>query len=129
VYEGLPADPVAARHTPSGQHLAEHVGTGQSHHRSTTPWDRCSSGTSSLLALLAGALSPPTTAGVRAFVPHLVDDAAIDHANPLAATSLQFSYLAGPVTAGFAVARLGGPWALFVDVASLMLMGADKEFD
>ncbi len=29
-----------------------------------------------VLALLAGALSPATTAGVRAFVPHLVDDAA-----------------------------------------------------
>ena len=29
-----------------------------------------------VLALLAGALSPATPAGVRAFVPHLVDDAA-----------------------------------------------------
>src|SRR6202167_1040741 len=57
-----------------------------------------------VLALLAGALSPATTAGVRAFLPHLVDDAALDRANALIATSLQFSYLTGPVAAGFAVA-------------------------
>src|ERR1700722_976138 len=76
-----------------------------------------------VLALLAGALSPATTAGVRAFVPHLVDDAALDRANALTATSLQFSYLAGPVAAGFAVARWGGPSALFIDAASFLLMG------
>jgi MFS family permease len=76
-----------------------------------------------VLALLAGALSPATTAGVRAFVPHLVDDAALDRANAFTAASLQFSYLAGPVAAGFAVARLGGPWALFIDAASFLLMG------
>ena len=76
-----------------------------------------------LLASLAGALSPATTAGVRAFVPHLVDDAALHRANALTAASLQFSYLAGPVAAGFAVARLGGPWALFIDAASFLLMG------
>jgi predicted MFS family arabinose efflux permease len=75
------------------------------------------------LALLAGALSPATAAGVRAFMPHLVDDAALDHANTLTATSLQFSYFAGPAAAGFAVGRLGGPWALFVDAASFLLMG------
>jgi hypothetical protein len=56
-------------------------------------------------------------------VPHLVDDAGLDRANALIATSLQFSYLAGPVVAGFAVARLGGPWALFIDAASFLLMG------
>jgi MFS family permease len=76
-----------------------------------------------VLALLAGALSPATTAGVRAFVPHLVNDAVLDRANALTATSLQFSYLAGPLAAGFAVARLGGPWALFIDAASFLLMG------
>jgi predicted MFS family arabinose efflux permease len=76
-----------------------------------------------VLTLLVGALSPATTAGVRAFVPHLVDDAALDRANALTATSLQFSYLAGPAAAGFAVARLGGPWALFIDAASFLLMG------
>ena len=76
-----------------------------------------------VLALLAGALSPATAAGVRSFMPHLVDDAALDRANTLTATSLQFSYLAGPVAAGFAVARLGGPWALFVDAASFVVMG------
>src|SRR5262249_11593307 len=75
------------------------------------------------LALLAGALSPATTAGVRAIVPHLVDDAALDRANALTATSLQFSYLAGPVAAGLVVSRLGGPWALFIDAASFLLMG------
>jgi MFS family permease len=76
-----------------------------------------------VLALLAGALSPATTAGVRAFVPHLVDDADLDRANALTATSLQFSYLAGPLAAGFVVARLGGPWALFIDAVSFLLMG------
>jgi MFS family permease len=76
-----------------------------------------------VLASLAGALSPATTAGVRAFLPHLVDDAVLDRANALTATSLQFSYLAGPVAAGFAVARLGGPWALYIDAASFLLMG------
>lgn len=75
------------------------------------------------LASLAGALSPATTAGVRAFMPHLVDDADLDRANTLTAASLQFSYLAGPVAAGFAVARVGGPWALFIDAASFLLMG------
>jgi MFS family permease len=76
-----------------------------------------------VLALLAGALSPATAAGVRAFVPHLVDDAALHRANALTATSLQFSYFAGPLAAGFAVAKVGGPWALFIDAASFLLMG------
>jgi MFS family permease len=76
-----------------------------------------------VLALLAGALSPATTAGVRAFVPHLVDDKDLDRANTLTATSLQFSYLAGPVAAGFVVATVGAPWALFIDAASFLLMG------
>ena len=76
-----------------------------------------------VLALLAGALSPATAAGVRVFVPRLVDDAALDRANALTAASLQFSYLAGPLAAGFAVARLGGPWALLIDAASFLLMG------
>jgi MFS family permease len=76
-----------------------------------------------VLALFAGALAPATTAGVRAFVPHLVDDADLDRANALTATSMQFSYLAGPLAAGFAVAKLGGPWALFLDSASFLLMG------
>lgn len=76
-----------------------------------------------MLALLAGALSPATTAGVRAFVPHLVDDKDLDRANTLTATSLQFSYLAGPVAAGFVVATVGAAWALFIDAASFLLMG------
>ena len=76
-----------------------------------------------VLALLAGALSPATTAGVRAFVPHLVEDAALDRANAFTAMSVQFSYFAGPMAAGFAVAHWGGPWALFIDAASFLLMG------
>jgi len=76
-----------------------------------------------MLAGVAGALSPATTAGVRVFVPHLVDDDALDRANALTATSLQFSYLVGPVAAGFAVAKFGGPWALLIDAASFLLMG------
>jgi MFS family permease len=60
-------------------------------------------------ASLAGALSPATRAGVRAFVPHLVDDADLDRANAFTASSLQFSCLAGPLAAGVAVAKLGGP--------------------
>jgi len=56
-------------------------------------------------------------------VPHLVDDAVRNRAHARIATSLQFSYLAGPLIAGFAVARLGGPWALFIDAASFLLMG------
>src|SRR5215510_7799330 len=75
-----------------------------------------------VLTLLAGALSPATTAGVRSFVPHIVDDAALDRANALTATSLQFSFLAGPMAAGFTIAWLGGPGALFIDAASFLLM-------
>jgi MFS family permease len=75
------------------------------------------------LALLAGALSPATTTGVRVLVPHLVDDNELERANALTATSLQFSYLVGPVLAGFTVASLGGPWALFIDSFSFLLMG------
>lgn len=41
-----------------------------------------------VLALLAGDLSPATTPGVRAFVPHLVDDGVLDKANTLMLTSL-----------------------------------------
>src|SRR6267378_2381896 len=54
---------------------------------------------------------------------HLVDDAVLDRANALTATSLQFSYLAGPVAAGFAVAWLSDPSALFIDAATFLLMG------
>jgi predicted MFS family arabinose efflux permease len=75
------------------------------------------------LTLLAGALSPATATGVRVLVPHLVDDDDLDRANALTATSLQFSYLIGPVVAGFTVASLGGPWALLIDAFSFLLMG------
>lgn len=76
-----------------------------------------------VLALLAGALSPATTAGVRVFLPYLVPDEALDRANALTAASLQFSYLVGPVAAGLTVAALSGPWALLIDATSFLLMG------
>ena len=76
-----------------------------------------------MLALLAGALSPATTAGARMFLPYLAHDDALDRANALTAASMQFSYLAGPIAAGFVVAALGGPWALLIDAASFLLMG------
>jgi MFS family permease len=76
-----------------------------------------------VLALLAGALSPATSAGVRVFLPYLVRDDALDRANALTAASLQFSYLIGPVAAGVTVAAVGGPWALLIDAASFLLMG------
>lgn len=75
------------------------------------------------LALLAGALSPASVAGVRVLLPQIVNDASLDRANALTAASEQFSYLVGPLAAGFTVAALGGPWALFVDAASFLLMG------
>jgi predicted MFS family arabinose efflux permease len=56
-------------------------------------------------------------------VPHIVDDAALDRANALIATSVQFSYFAGPAAAGFAVATLGGPWALLIDAGTFLMMG------
>ena len=76
-----------------------------------------------VLALLAGALKPATTAGVRVFVPHIVDDAMLDRANALTSTSMQFSYLVGPLAAGFAVARFGAPWALLIDAVTFLVMG------
>jgi MFS family permease len=76
------------------------------------------------LALLAGALSPATTAGVRTLVPHLVHDSFLDRANVLLAGSQQFAYLAGPAAAGLAVAMLGGPWTLYIDAGSFLLMGS-----
>jgi MFS family permease len=75
------------------------------------------------LALLAGALSPATTAGARAFVPHLVPEAALDRANELTSIGMQFSCLAGPVAAGYTVARCGAVWALFIDACSFLVMG------
>jgi MFS family permease len=76
-----------------------------------------------VLAALAGALAPATSAGVRVVLPSMVRDADLDRANALMAASMQFSYLAGPVAAGFAVAALGGPWALLIDAASFVIMG------
>lgn len=75
------------------------------------------------LALLAGALSPATGAGVRVMVPHLVAEDALERANALSSTSLQFALLLGPALAGFVVTQLGGAWALLVDAVSFLLMG------
>ena len=75
------------------------------------------------LALLAGALSPATTAGTRVITPHLIPEDALDRANALESTSMQFSALAGPALAGILVTRVGGSWALLVDAASFLVMG------
>lgn len=74
------------------------------------------------LALLAGALAPATGAGVRVVVPYLVAEEALERANALASTSVQFALLLGPALAGIVVARFGGPWALLVDAASFLVM-------
>jgi MFS family permease len=76
-----------------------------------------------LLALCAGALSPVTLIGVRVMLPALVPDDELDQANVLSSFNLQFAALAGPVTAGVVVAAVGGPWALFIDAASFVVMG------
>ncbi len=70
------------------------------------------------LALLAGALSPATGAGVRVILPHLVPEGALERANALASTSLQFASLLGPALAGILVAEVGGAFALLIDAMS-----------
>jgi MFS family permease len=75
------------------------------------------------LALLAGALSPATGAGVRVILPHLVPEGALERANALASTSLQFASLLGPALAGILVAEVGGAFALLIDAMSFLLMG------
>jgi MFS family permease len=75
------------------------------------------------LALLAGALSPATGAGVRVILPHLVPEGALERANALASTSLQFASLLGPALAGILVAEAGGAFALLIDAMSFLLMG------
>lgn len=75
------------------------------------------------LALCAGALSPVTLVGVRVLLPKLVPDEELDQANALSTFNLEFAYLAGPVAAGIFVATVGGPWALFIDAASFVVMG------
>jgi MFS family permease len=75
------------------------------------------------LAGLSGALSPATGAGVRVILPHLVPDGALERANALASTSLQFAFLVGPVLAGIMVTYVGGAYALMMDAGSFLLMG------
>lgn len=76
------------------------------------------------LALLAGALSPATDAGMRVLTPHLVAEDALERANALCSTSVQLAALLGPALAGIVVMRVGGAWALLVDAGSFLLMGA-----
>jgi MFS family permease len=76
-----------------------------------------------VLALLAGALSPATDAGMRVITPYLVPKDSLERANALTSTSLQFAALFGPALAGLMVTRVGGAWALLVDAASFFLMG------
>ena len=75
------------------------------------------------LAGLSGALSPATGAGVRVILPHLVPEGALERANALASTSLQFASLLGPALAGILVAEVGGAFALLIDAMSFLLMG------
>lgn len=75
------------------------------------------------LALLAGALSPATGAGVRVILPHLVSEDELPRANALSSTSLQFASLLGPALAGIVVTQVGGAFALLIDAVSFLLMG------
>jgi MFS family permease len=72
------------------------------------------------LAGLSGALSPATGAGVRVIVPHLVPEGALERANTLASTSLQFASLLGPALAGILGASVGGAFALLIDAMSFL---------
>ncbi len=74
------------------------------------------------LAVLAGALSPATTVGIRVVLPHLVPDAELERANGWLSASGQFSYLLGPALAGFLVATLHGPGAMLLDAASFVVL-------
>ncbi|HET8912378.1 MAG TPA: MFS transporter [Ktedonobacteraceae bacterium] len=76
-----------------------------------------------VLALLAGALSPATGAGIRVLLPQLVAESELDRANALTSTSMQFSWLLGPALAGIVVSQAGGAFALFIDAISFLLMG------
>lgn len=75
------------------------------------------------LTLLAGALSPATGAGVRVILPQLVAEDALERANALASTSMQFASLLGPALAGIVVTQVGGFWALLIDAVSFLFMG------
>jgi MFS-type transporter involved in bile tolerance (Atg22 family) len=75
------------------------------------------------LALLAGMLSPATGAGVRVILPHLVPEGALERANALASTSLQFASVLGPALPGIMVPEVGGAFALLIDAMSFLLMG------
>jgi len=75
------------------------------------------------LALLAGALSPATGAGIRVILPHLVAEDTLPRANALSSTSLQFASLLGPALAGIVVTQVGGAFALLIDAVSFLLMG------
>lgn len=76
-----------------------------------------------VLALVAGVLSPATGAGVRVIVPHLVAENALERANVLSSTSMQFASLLGPALAGIVVTQAGGTYALLIDAVSFLCMG------
>ncbi len=75
-----------------------------------------------LLAFAAGALQPATLVGVRTYIPHLVSDELLVHTNALWTGSVQFTLLVGPALAGFLVASYGGPFALWIDALSFIVM-------
>jgi predicted MFS family arabinose efflux permease len=56
-------------------------------------------------------------------IPYLVPEGALERANALASTSLQFASLLGPALAGILVAEVGGAFALLIDAMSFLLMG------
>lgn len=76
-----------------------------------------------VLALIAGALMPATEVGVNTMMPELIPRPEFEQANTLLSLTWQVASLAGPAMAGFLVATFGGPWVLFIDAATFLLMG------
>jgi MFS family permease len=74
-----------------------------------------------LLVALTGLLSPVTYAGSRVLLPELVTAAQLVAANRLLAVGDQFPLLAGPAAAGVTASALGGPGALTIPAAALVL--------
>lgn len=74
-----------------------------------------------ILALFAGVLSPATGAGVRVVLPHFVAEDALERANALSSTSMQFAALLGPALAGVVVTRIGCSWAPYTPIETSLL--------
>ncbi|MDB5078986.1 MAG: transporter [Chloroflexi bacterium] len=76
-----------------------------------------------LLAVLAGMLTPATNVGVRVLMPEMVSNDELESANGLLSAGEQFSFMAGPATAGFLISLLGGASVLLIDAVSFLVMG------